>query len=620
MKNKVITKERLILALIVIFMISYKINTVYRSRYFNTKDDTGIFWTESALQQRTAKIVAVNGRLAVSDKNAQYPEGLEYRDRLTTTMEIIAGYIYRLFIPGQLPFHFFLIIFISIWSSLSIIPLYLSSCLVTKNKTSGLFACIIYALTPAVYITVTAPAFELQDFALPLIFTHLYFFIRAMKSDDAAKYSYAVLSGAFLLTALSSWHLTQFYYTMFVLFMGMIIFCEPETDTRPFYIITGIGLIGGFLIPVLRTAGFLFSLSMLLSYCIAIATLLPVKKYLVKRALLIFLCIITIIITIIIATKKIPEYRYVYGLMLDKIKYLGRRPADPSSLTWETLVMWVSPFTSPSAKEIYLFIGTLTIIGIGGIIINIKKFLKKTSKIIDSFLLLFSVAFIPLYLLIIRLDVFLVWFLALQTAYISRTLKKSMRWILVLGIVINGLLLFNQPAKILGPKHNYLLGLIRYIRIFTPQNSVVLTSFAYGPSILTYADRKIILHPKFEAKNMTDKVKLFEHNLFKSEKDFYDYCNDYNADIFVYHTDMLMAQGTESIRYRTHNSIVSKDCVAYKFHFRPETLSHFTLIYSNPHYRIYQISQKGESAPDIPIEYFRIYDERIISLKDLNVH
>ncbi len=619
MKNKVITKERLLLALIFFFMVGFKLYTVYKNQYFNLKDDTGMFWTESALQQRSARIVAATGQLPVLDKEAQYPEGLAYKSRLTTLMEIVSGYIYRLFIPKQVPFHFFLIIFISMWSSLSLIPLYLSVHLVTENKVSGLLACIFYALTPAIYITVTAPAFELQDFALPLIFTHLYFFIRAMKSSVPLKYSYAMLSGVFLLTALSSWHLTQFYYAIFVLFIGIVLFFEPRTDTKTFYIITVISFLGGFLIPVMRTAGFLFSFSMLMSYGIIISTLLPVKKYSIKRAsLLLFICI-TAITTIFIVTERIPEYRFVYGLMFEKIRYLGMRPADPSKLSWETLVMWVSPFTSPSVREIALFIGSLMIIGITGVVINIKKLFKKTINVYDAFFLLFTVVFFPLYFLLIRLDVFLVWFLSLQTAYVFSAAKKSIRFLLVLCMLINALLLFNQPEKILGPNRNYLLGLIYYIRNLTPQKAVVLTSFPFGPSILTYANRAIVLHPKFEAKKMTSKVKLFEHKLFEPEKNFYDYCTAYGADYFVYQADMVMAQGPESIRYRTHNSTINKDCAAYKFHFQPKNLDYFRLLYSNPHYRVYQVTEKDSLEPDIPVEYFRIYDERIVNLNDLNV-
>jgi len=619
MTNKIITRERVALTLILLFMIGFKVFSVYKIPYFNLKDDTGVFWTESALQQRSAKMVAINGRLPVSDKDAQYPEGLEYKDRLTALMEIVSGYIYRLFVPKQLPFHFFLIIFISIWSSLSIIPLYLSIHLVTENKISGLLACLFYALTPAIYITVTAPAFELQDFALPLIFTHLYFFIRAVKCSNKLQYSYSFLSGVILLTALSSWHLTQFYYAIFVLFTGIVIFVKPKTAIKPFYIITAISFLGGFLVPVLQTAGFIISFSMLMSYGIIISLLLPIKKNMIKRiSLLLFFCI-AVVLTMFIASVKIPEYRFVYGLMLEKIRYLSMRPADPSKLSWETLVMWVSPFTSPSIREIALFLGPLILVGISGIMINLKKLFKKTINFNDTFFLFFTGAFFLLYLLLIRLDVFLVWFLSLQTAYVFSIAKKGIRLLLVLCMLLNAYLLFNQPAKVLGPRHNYLLGLIMYIRDQTPQKAVILTSFPYGPSIITYANRPIILHPKFEAKNMTTKVKLFEHTLFKSEEDFYAYCRSYGAAYFVYQADMLMARGPESIRYRTHNSIINKDCAAYKFHFQPKELDHFSLIYSNPHYRIYRIMEKDSLTSDIHAEYFRIYDERIINLKDLGI-
>lgn len=617
--NKIITKERVLLVLIFLFMVGFKVQAIYRGQNFNLKDDTGFFWTESALQQRTARLIATNGRLPTSDKKAQYPEGLEYQTRLTVLMEITSGYIYRLFIPKTVPFHFYLIIFISIWSSLSIIPLYLSIDLLTKNKISSLFGCMFYALTPAVFITVTAPAFELQDFALPLIFTHLYLFARAIKTNKTVRYSYAALSGAFLFVALISWHLTQFYYALFVLFIIILAFFTPATDIKSFYVIAGMSTLAGLLVPVLQTAGFLFSFSMLMSYGVIVSLLIPGKNVLLRRISLLVFVGIAVVLTILVATVRIPEYSYVYGLMLEKIKHFGIRPGDPAKLSWETLVMWVSPFTSPSIKEIFLFIGMLLVVGLGGMVINLKKLFKKMINTYDGLFLFFTAAFLPLYLLLIRLDAFLIWFLSLQAAYVFRFQKKGLRLVLLLSLCINALLLFNQPLKILGPEHNYLLGVIKYIRNTTPADAVVLTSFAYGPSIITYAERSIILHPKFEAKNMTAKVKSFEHSIFESEAEFYEYCMTYGAHYFIYQADMLLAHGSESIRYRTHNLILNRDCIAYKLHFQPRHLDHFELIYSNPHYRVYRILKPGDWRHDRSSEYFRIYDEKIVDLSTLGI-
>jgi len=237
----------------------------------------------------------------------------------------------------------------------------------------------------------------------------------------------------------------------------------------------------------------------------------------------------------------------------------------------------------------------------------------------DGLFLFFIAAFLPLYLLLIRLDAFLIWFLSLQAAYVFRFQKKGLRLVLLLSLCINALLLFNQPLKILGPEHNYLLGVIKYIRNTTPADAVVLTSFAYGPSIITYAERSIILHPKFEAKNMTAKVKSFEHSIFESEAEFYEYCMTYGAHYFIYQADMLLAHGSESIRYRTHNLILNRDCIAYKLHFQPGHLDHFELIYSNPHYRVYRILKPGDWRHDRSSEYFRIYDEKIVDLSTLGI-
>jgi len=612
-------KARFILLIIFFFMVGFKVYSIFRNPNFNPRDETALFWTESALQYRTAKIVANYGFVPSLDQKLQYPEGLNIKDRLTVLMEIISGYTYRLFIPKTVPFHVFLIIFISFYSSLTIFPLYLSVHLLNQKIETGLLAAALYTTTPAVYTTVTAPGYELQDFALPLIFFHVYFFARALKASNRISYSYSFLSAAFLFSALAAWHLTQFYYVLFVSFIIICFLFAGNFDMKPFYIVTALNIGAGLVIPALKTVGFTLSLSMLLSYSLIITSVVPQRLGTHRRFLFLCLLLASLLTTVYISFVGIPEYRFVYGFVWDKVRYLGIRPIDPTKLPWESLVMWVSPFTSPSFSIMAHSIGAVSLSGLLGSFITMGMLLRKRTHIVDALFLFLTAAFIPFYLLLIRLDAFLVWFLSFQTGRLSVYTKRVGEMFILVCIGVNCFLLFRGSHRAIAPTQNYLLGMIKYIRYNTPQDASILTTFAYGPSIITYTGRPVNLHPKFEAEHVGSKIKEFEHRLYENENLFYAFCRCHNVGYFVYQTDMLLARGPESIRYRTHNWTLGKNCAAFKFHFRPDSLKFFELAYSNPHYRVYRVMKQGERPQHIKRAYFRVFDEQLLDMKDFGI-
>jgi len=612
-------KYRVLIVCLWLAVIGFKVIINFNNEKFNFKNDTALFWTESALQYRTAYLIGTYGCISETDQRLQYPEGLQIKARLTVLMEAVSGYLYYLFIPKSIPFHVYLIIFIAVFSSISVFPLYSIASLISGKRSAGFAAALLYAATPAVYTTVTAPGFEYQDFALPLIFIHLYFFIRALKERKGFSESYAFLSGVFLFAAFASWHMTQFYYVLFVIFIALCFLFLPDFNVKPFYLITAAAFLAGILLPSQSSACFILSLSMLLSYSLIITSLTPFKNRLRRRLLFVLFCIFSFFITWYISFVSVPEYRFVYGFMWERIKHLGIGSVNRAQLPWETLVMWVSPFTGPSLYTIIRTMGALLILGGAGFVIGVRRALFD-SELAPKLILYFCVVFFPLYLLLIRLDAFFVFFLATASVYLFLINKRAIRFGYIVGIAINIFLLLTAPARIVSPDLNYLLGMIKYLRLNTELDSPVLTSFAYGPTVSTYTARPILLHPKFEAAHITYKIKVFEHRLFQNEEAFYSFCRSYGARYFIYQTDMLLGLNHESMRYRTHNFKVSKNSTAFKMHFQPFSLRHFKLLYSNPHYRIYKVLDRSEKAYSENPEYFRVYDETYFNLSDYGIY
>jgi len=606
-----IKRSSAIVTLLLLFVgfFGFKLWYVMSDQSFSKKDDTEMFWTEGAFQYKIAKLLAFTGGIPTHYSDAQYPEGLEIKKKITVLMESISGYIYRTFVPKNIPFHLFLAVFICFYSSFSIFPVYLLSALLWNNRFSGLLSSLFYATTLASSSSSLTHAYIKEDFSLPFIFFHLYFLILGFKRQ---KFDYTFLSGAFLFVGLASWHLTQFFYLIVVVFIALnfIIKENFREEIRIFSVIVLLAIFAGLLVPTLRSERFLFSNSMLLSYLLVILGFSFKKaSWWKKLASLFFILGAGLTLKILLSPVHIKEYSHVYTLMLNKITYLGVKPEDPSSLSWEANVMWTTSFMSPSIKEIYYFFGSLFPLGIGFLLTSILRFIKKRQHQGESFLIFFSLSFSILYLLIIRMDAFLVYFLSLHTGLFSKV-RRAILFILLIGLGLNLLILTTEKIHTDKPMPNYILTLIKYVRDNTEKGASFLTTFSLGPSLFAFCDRPVLLHSKFEDYRLREKVKEFEHTLFEDENTFYHFCRKYEANYFVYTTSILLSTGVESIRYRTDNLNLPKDCVAYKFHFRPEELKRFRLVYTNPIYRLYEVLEEGEVRGEIDSPYFRPYDKK----------
>jgi len=50
------------------------------------------------------------------------------------------------------------------------------------------------------------------------------------------------------------------------------------------------------------------------------------------------------------------------------------------------------------------------------------------------------------------------------------------------------------------------------------------------------------------------------------------------------------------LRYDSNHMIVSRECVAYRLHFAPETLGRFHLVHTGPQFRLYRVVEAGADA------------------------
>ena len=621
-------KPRLLsfMVVVVIFLISVfvKIFLFVNLTVFDYHDDTALFWTESAFQYRYARMVAHKESIPSIDYQVQYPEGLKVFSHITIAMELVSGYLYQFFavISPHLPFHVFIINFISVFSSLSIFAVYFTSQEVWDNRITSVISSAFYAFS-SVSLERTIGHFSREDFTLPFIFFGLFFFLMADSNKEFSstwlKRKLApLLSGVCIFVALSSWHFTRFYFFIFILLVIIVFFMGKENKLlmRKFGVIVLFSFIAGLIIPVLREKSFITSYPMIAGYCLVLVYCLRRLFNLSRgKLILIFLAVSMVSsLLIVLFTTQYLDYSHVYSLLLYKLRFFGIKPSDPHLLPYSARVLWIEAFNSPSLWMILYSFSSLIPINIISLFLCLRDLIRKEIGLKEGMLLYFTMVFLGLYLLITRMSVFLIFFLSIIMGRILYK-KRLSRTYLVLGLLFLCLIFefhkslnINNPSSFRSLTKRYLMStpqtppygslnerlkLIDWVRRETDENDVILTWFGTGPMIITDTGRSIVLHSKFESEQIRRKYKEFAFSLFESEENFLKFCQKYQVDYFLYEAQFVLDRSKDSIRYLTDQLQLKKEVVAYKFHFEPEKLKHFTLACQNSYLRLFKVNAKG---------------------------
>jgi tetratricopeptide (TPR) repeat protein len=601
----------LILIVLCIGVSFCKIKLLKRLPFFNPNDGLGFYWTENAFHFRHAQMVAEGKGIPVVDIDIQYPEGLNIRRYITPFPDWVSGSLYRLLSPA-VPLHVFLIYFVSIFSTLSVVAVFLAGRILWRSNWAGIISALFYCVSPASFARTTAGSLLREDFALPFIFLSFACFLYTLREDRPL----VALIGSLLLTiALAAWHLTQFYLLLFVVGLVIIFFLQKKHSfpRLSFTVFTVITTAGALALPVLRAKLFVFSFPLMLSYAMLIPLWLPQKLTAngLKRRLWAFLAIVLFLAAALIIQKHSGSYSHVWSLILAKFRYFARPPRDPSLIPFEARVFWAAGFVTPSPKAVLILLSTTGLLGAAALLGLILRILMNRDHKAEIILVYFALCFLLLFFIIYRLHVFAVFFLSLPIGYLvtikSRLLKTLAYLFLAACFVFSAHSLRFIRIGAARPSQVHLNDVIKFIKANSGKNEAVLSSFQFGPAIAAYTQRPVILHSSFESKRIRDKVKEVYTALYDSEQDFYRVCRKYDASLFVYESDMTLKSSPGSTRYITGRTSLATNSAAAMFQFAPERLKHFGLVHQNDDYRVFRVAEKApQSAEDLP--YIPFYD------------
>lgn len=275
---------------------------------FDPQDGTCFFATEGALQFRYARLVASGERIPDHDSLVQAPEGIRPREVLCLLLENCAGQSYRALagLWGKPPVHVWCAFFPHVVAGLGTIAAFLAARVVWQSLAAGVVAAALYAFSLATTAR-SLGAFGHEDFALPGIFFAVACLLEIAAADSRRK---VALFGAGLalsvVWALGAWHFSRFALALVAGSLGVAaVLGSKEERSRLVY-----------------GAGFL-----------ALGAVMAVALFPVLRPH---------------PAGEESAFGHVFALLAAKLRFLNRKPLDPSLLSPEARSLWIEDFDGPS--------------------------------------------------------------------------------------------------------------------------------------------------------------------------------------------------------------------------------------------------------------------------------
>jgi tetratricopeptide (TPR) repeat protein len=374
-------------------------------------------------------------------------------------------------------------------------------------------------------------------------------------------------------------------------------------------------------------------------------------------------------------------YGHVYALFLDKLRFLGRKPADPSLLDAEARSLWIEDFASPSLYLVVVMFAAPWLLGLAAAVrlrgtrrgddtrganssddlaaphAESRDIAGDTAR--EPLALLIALVLISgaAFLLVKRLFVIHAFFAcvfaggaaswALTRARADKRTRgahaaprlRPVAFVLILAAlafeghkithhggdtrVTTALArVLKKPKPLAIPNwHANDLATVAWIRARTEPGAAFVARIGTSPMISTYADRSIVLQPKYEVPGSRERARAFDAALYAGEAAFYIFCRDHHAQYYLHEPRAALESGPDSERYVGCATRLPKSSAAFRLQFAGSESRYFEPLYRNVSYCVYRVRSPEDTLravertallPDQPIyEIGTFGDQRI---------
>jgi len=582
---------------------------------------TGYFAADSAMRYRYARMFAAGEEVPEIDQTIQYPEGLRVRSLEFLLVDRWVGDSYRFvrWFHAGLDFDTYLRWIICIFGVLTAVPVFLLARLLWREPIAALFGTGVYLVSIPSFSR-SVGSYLREEFTLPFLGMTLYLLLKSIQRDSL---SGLLAAGGCLLIGLSMWHTTPFFFLILIAFLiSYSLIRSDDRLARATFILGLFALVAALLNEPLRARHWVLSVPMLglYSFCLiwTLSRLTKMGGAIRLTAFALFLVCLTVLTRALAGPEG---YSHVFSLVAAKVRCFGVAPEDPSLLDFDTRALWTGPFESPTL--IGLCVGfTFPILlalypayrlvksssggrsaaepGIGDPVVRAR-----------SMILFLAVAFIALFLLFRRLEVFLILFLAVLAAGCWVGTPRWGKGVLLLVILFMGSeawrfdrgtisarwwegLLPKTDGKALVNQDPSIADLFDLIERLTEPDAAIVARYPLSPMILAYTGRSVVIHAIFESSENRRKIEEVTRAFFRPEGELLELCRRMGARYVIYEANTLFDTSSGSDRYMTVSMEIEPEWVA----FFPHELEHFCLIGQTRYFRIFRVLGMAEPRAD----------------------
>ena len=202
---------------------------------------------------------------------------------------------------------------------------------------------------------------------------------------------------------------------------------------------------------------------------------------------------------------------------------------------------------------------------------------------------LFTVLLVPLAWMVVRYFTFLGFAAAVMAAGLA-TRGAWWKAVLVVAAIWQLAMLNLNPLSRAPVVPDDYKPVVRWLNENTPTNAVVLANISESPVFLACTGRPIILHSKFENREIRERYREFLEAIYSDEDHFFAFATKYGADYFVCDGASFRMSATESRRYKADRlGPLDTNCAAMLFVMAPQRLRHFEPEFATEWFTVFRV-------------------------------
>ena len=576
---------------------------VYTAQRALSPDGNVPFTLESALAYRRVQLAYRDGQLPDRDLAIGWPDGISTRGTDSSGAELALAAAAHAW-PGTMPLSEKIRWLEVVWfCAVSVAGLMCWVRWAGGGWGGGAVAAAFWAVAISAVARSTGQELSHENDALPLVVWAFAFLARLRRGRDGDRA--AALSGWLAALAMAGalclWDLVQYAAGL----AGIATFAQALTgrlDRRRWLHgaipMAACLLLAGLANPYLRAHGFWGSpvMGIWLAAVVAGCPALSGHRWWMRAAA----GAVALGATIAVSSLFAASYSHFGALLAAKVRFLNRRPLDPSLMTFEQRILWAPALNSTAWMSVWEWFPVLLLLSAVALPAGWLASRRRDEDSPCAFLAFAWGISLVAFILFFRFHVWLALFACVAVGCAAGTVwMRARRWgrISLAAVLLAtwGIELSQPCIKPLrwGRPYTYPAeaeALLDHLRRYVAPEPVV-ANFGASGTIAAYGGCPVVLHPKFEFPGIRRDVEAYGTALFRgTEEDFRDWMISKGATVYVHSMgEFSEVQPGLQMRYMVDALHPATNAAARLFEQRPEELEHFVPQFANIKYRVYRL-------------------------------